>query len=331
MGEPPLKPRKTILITGAGGFIGSHLCEKYLKADYNVVAVDNFCTGQISNKEFLESLLEATAQLKFFEEDVILPWTWLKQIPVIWLENLKYIFHFASPASPPQFQKLSIETIWANTIGLEKCILTADQYRAKVIFASTSEIYGDPLVHPQPESYWGNVNSVGLRSCYNEAKRLGETLISSYNRINNSNHGIVRIFNTYGPRMDLDDGRVIINFCREALNDGRVQIYGEGQQTRSFCYIDDLVRGIGQYADKDLREPINLGSDDEITVLELAKKIGRILNQKIDLDRKELPLDDPKRRRPDLSKAKALLDGWHSEVTLDEGLLRMIAWLKELR
>jgi UDP-glucuronate decarboxylase len=317
----------TVLVTGAAGFLGVHLCQKYLEAGFNVIAVDNFCTGQRKNRDFLEQ--NFVNRILFVESDITQEWAWLENVPSNWLKTFKYLFHFASPASPPHFQKLNLETIWANTIGLERSIIIANKYGAKVVFASTSEIYGDPLIHPQPESSWGNVNSHGDRSCYNESKRLGETLIYSYNRNQQSRHGIVRIFNTYGPGMRLDDGRVVINFVDQAIRSGKIYVYGDGLQTRSFCHVDDLIEGIVKYAEADICEPVNLGSEEEITVLALAKLIQTLVgDKKTEIIHKSIPKDDPKKRRPDTSKARSALK-WQAKIPLIDGIKNMIQWVSE--
>lgn len=317
---------KSVLITGGGGFLGSHLASRFLREGYSLILVDNFCTGLRSNKEIFSQFKD---QVQFLEKDVISPWSsWLSEVSADRLRGLKYIFHFASPASPPVYQKLNIETMWVNSLGLENCIQLADQYSAKVVFASTSEIYGDPAISPQPEEYWGNVNSMGPRSCYDEAKRFGEALIYSYNQRNKTRHGLVRIFNTYGPRMNPNDGRVIINLLVQGLQGHDLTVYGDGQQTRSFCYVDDLIAGISQYAEKDLLGPVNIGNPGEFTILELAKTVQKIFSEKkLKIVHLPLPADDPKRRCPDITKAKELLSPWQPKVSLDEGLSRMLEWL----
>lgn len=322
--------KNSVLITGAGGFLGSHLSENFLKQGYNVICVDNFCTGLRSNQNYLENLSETAYKncLKFIVADVTESWTlWEKNVPTDWWLNLKYIFHFASPASPPHYQRLGLETLWVNTTGLNNCIIKADQYKARVIFASTSEVYGDPSVTPQPESYWGNVNSYGERSCYDEAKRFGEALIFTHNKKFNTNHGMVRIFNTYGPRMNPNDGRVVINFIVQALKNQPLTVYGDGLQTRSFCYVADLIRAIQLYAQSSENQPINIGNPREFTMLQLAEIVIQKLDSKSQLVFKDLPADDPKQRRPDLSRAQKHLD-YSPEVPLEEGVLKMAEWLK---
>lgn len=317
---------KTALVTGAGGFLGSHLSEKLLREGWNVIAVDNFCTGLKSNRLFLESCSQSK-NLLFFESDITDNWNFLDEVPAQWSSQLQLIFHFASPASPPHYQRLNLETIKANTVGLEKALQIATQYKARVIFASTSEIYGDPQVSPQSEDYWGFVNCYGERSCYDESKRLGETLIYNYNRRFQTQHGLVRIFNTYGPRMNPEDGRVVINFLLQAKNTGTLTMYGDGQQTRSFCYVDDLIDGIIRYAISNLTIPINIGNSNEFSIRELADIIQNRLfpDKKLQIQFLPLPKDDPQQRCPDLSKAYELLNGWSPKVSLEEGLQKMLA------
>lgn len=332
----------SVLITGAAGFLGSHLCERFLREGYNVVGVDNFITGLKSN---VNEISEIAATLKrpdktgaawrgrlnfiFIEADVIKTWDWLDQIPQEWLEDMKYVLHFASPASPPLYQKNSIETIWVNTKGLEQSLLFANQFGSRVVFASTSEIYGDPEVSPQPETYRGYVNSFGERACYDESKRLGEALIFSYNKKWNSKHGLVRIFNTYGPRMNPTDGRVIINFLVQALKNENLTVYGNGKQTRSFCYVDDLIEGIFRYTQTNIEFPINLGSQFEFSILQLAEEVQKLFPQKkLKITHHDLPQDDPLKRRPDTKLAVQHLNGWTPKIPLDVGLKRMLEWLK---
>ena len=310
---------KSVLITGVAGFLGSHLAEHYLKKGYRVVGLDNFSTGSHENIEYLQQ----SSEFQFCEKDVCSDFkTWPEA------SGLEFVFHFASPASPPHYQKLSIETLWANTKGLEQALFYADQHSARLIFASTSEVYGDPNVSPQPESYWGHVNSFGERSCYDEAKRFGEALIFSHNRRHTSGHGLVRIFNTYGPRMNPNDGRVVINFIQQALKNEPLTIYGDGNQTRSFCYVDDLISGITQYADSNYQSPVNLGNDTENSMLELANVVLQVSRSQSILNHLPLPIDDPKKRRPDLSLACAVLPNWKPKVPLAEGVLYMIEHFK---
>lgn len=314
-----------VLITGGAGFLGSHLAERLLKDGNHVFLVDNFCTGQRKNLVYLQNL-QGNKNLLFIEADVIMPWdAWTPSLP----PKVDLIFHFASPASPPHYQRLALETMWVNSLGLSRALEFADQRKGRVVFASTSEIYGDPEISPQPESYWGNVNTVGPRSCYDEAKRFGEALIYTHNMKWNTNHGLVRIFNTYGPRMNPTDGRVIINFLVQALRGEKLTVYGDGQQTRSFCYVDDLIDGIILYAQSSITRPVNLGNDAEFSILEAAQAVqGMFPQKKLDIVYQDLPADDPKQRRPDLSTAKAELKGWSPKINLEEGLRRMLSDLK---
>lgn len=311
----------TALITGGCGFLGSHLAETLLHQGAHVWVVDNFCTGMRDNATYLQSLSQAKSHLHLIEADVSQPWnTWL---PTNLARPFTHIFHFASPASPPLYQKLSLETMLVNSMGLLEAIRFADNQKARVIFASTSEVYGDPAVHPQPESYHGNVNTVGPRSCYDEAKRFGESLLYTMNLRNHTNHGIVRIFNTYGPRMNPEDGRVVINFLCQGLKGEALTIYGEGKQTRSFCYVDDLVAGILAFAHSHETGPMNIGNEKEFTILDLAQAVQEIFSEKkLSLNFYDLPVDDPRQRRPDLSHAQAKL-GWQAKVSLRDGLRKM--------
>lgn len=314
---------KTILVTGCSGFLGFHLSHFFLNQGYNVIGVDNFCTGLRSNALDLRALGQKHFQL--IEFDITKDWTFTSSIPSAWLSSLTYVFHFASPASPIHYQNLPLETLWANTVGLANCIQFADtNNNARVIFASSSEVYGDPQISPQPESYWGNVNSFGARSCYDEAKRFGEALIHSHNLKMNTRHGLIRIFNTYGPRMNPNDGRVVINFILQALNGQSLTIYGTGLQTRSFCYVDDLVSGVAEYAFSNLTSPLNLGNDHEFTVLELAKLILDLTGSRSKITYHNLPIDDPKHRRPDLTLARKNLLNWKPTISLETGIKKMI-------
>lgn len=320
--------KNTVLVTGAGGFLGSHLTQHYLELGYRVIGVDNFSSGFKKNKAYLESLPQAT-NLTFVIADVCKTWDWFEKLSIDIKQDLRFVFHFASPASPPIYQQLSLETMWVNSWGLNLALETAQAYGAQVIFASTSEVYGDPGLTPQPESYWGNVNSFGARSCYDEAKRFGEALIYSFNQRHKSNHGLVRIFNTYGPRMNPKDGRVIINFLVQALKNEDLTVYGDGQQSRSFCYVDDLISGISQYAELGLAEPMNIGNPTEFTVLQLAEVVENIFkDKKLKITFHGLPADDPRQRRPDITFAKSKLPTWDPKVNLRQGLDQMIKWLQ---
>jgi Nucleoside-diphosphate-sugar epimerases len=314
---------KTVLVTGAAGFLGSHLAEHYLNKGFHVVGVDNLSTSNMNNVDYLKAKFP---QYVFHKFDACGDWAHLKNEIK---GGLAYVLHFASPASPPLYQKLAFETIDINTNGLLKALNFAQDNGGRVVFASTSEIYGDPAISPQVESYWGNVNSFGPRSCYDEAKRLGETLIFEFNRKHNSHHGLVRIFNTYGPRMNADDGRVVINFLVQAERGESLTIYGTGSQTRSFCYVDDLIAGITKYAESTLTTPVNLGNQNEFTILQLAENVKAMYpEKKLELKFFDLPQDDPKLRRPDTTLAKKHLD-WTPQVQLQTGLERMRSWLKE--
>lgn len=314
----------TILITGVAGFVGSHLAEYYLSSGCLVIGVDNLLTGSQANID----LLSKNLNFRFTNQDVTQNWQNISDLYAqLKTSNLKYVFHFASPAAPAHYQKYPLETLWANSIGLQNAINFADQHQAKVVFASTSEIYGDPVVSPQNENYWGFVNSFGDRSCYDEAKRFGEALIYTANKTHSKRHGIVRIFNTYGPRMNPSDGRVITNLITQAIQNKDLTIYGKGAQTRSFCFISDLVKAIALYAEHDINVPVNIGNDEEFSINDLAQIILKKTSSKSQIFYAELPKDDPQHRRPDLTRAKQLLTPWKPEIGLDEGLEKMIEWL----
>jgi dTDP-glucose 4,6-dehydratase len=303
-----------VLITGVAGFIGSNIARAHLGQGDDVYGVDNFSTGQHRNLENLEGL-------EFIEGSVsesigLLP----KQVDVV--------YHFASPASPEKYMAQALNTMEVNTTGTLKLLEYASSNGARLIFASTSEIYGDPLVSPQHESYWGNVNPIGPRSVYDEAKRFGETLVAHFQRENLANAGIVRIFNTYGPNMDPYDGRVVSNFIRQALHGKPLTIYGSGEQTRSFCYIDDLVRGIMAMARSSEPGPINLGNPEERTLLNLAELVLEITGSTSPLEFFELPEDDPKQRCPDITKAKSLLS-WEPAVEISTGIRKTADWISK--
>lgn len=316
------------LITGSAGFLGSNLAESLLSKDIPVFGVDNFVTGLKSN---LDSLQTHKNLFQFCEYDVSKNWQAmvegdLKKFP----HKISHVFHFASPASPPLYQEHAFQTIWVNTYGLEQAMKCADLYNARCIFSSTSEIYGDPEVHPQPETYRGNVNTMGPRSCYDEAKRLGETLVFTHNWKKNTKHGLVRIFNTYGPKMNPADGRVVINMLTYGHRGEDLPIYGDGKQTRSFCFVSDLIAGISKYAETDLTEPVNIGNDREFTILELAEIVQKKLfpEKNLKMTFHSLPKDDPLMRRPNLEKAKSVLGDWEPKVDLESGLIKMYEWLK---
>jgi nucleoside-diphosphate-sugar epimerase len=307
-----------ILLTGAAGFVGSHLAERLLREGHQVLGVDNFCTGQRQNLEYLKPF----AGFSFLEADVARP-----------LEvagAFDWVMHFASPASPPRYLKRPLETLLVNAEGTRHLLDLARARGAAFFLASTSEVYGDPLVHPQPETYWGNVNPIGPRSIYDESKRYAETLTLAYHRAYGVPVRIIRIFNTYGPRMDPEDGRVVTNFIAQALRGKPLTIYGDGSQTRSFQYIDDLVEGIVRLMKVDYSEPVNLGNPEEYTMIELARLVQELLGTSLSIVHEPLPQDDPKQRRPDIRLARELL-GWEPKVPVREGLLRTIAYFKEGR
>jgi len=306
-----------VLVTGAAGFLGSHLVDALLTAGHEVVGVDNFSTG---NKQNLAHL-QGNKQFEFQELDVSLGLSELAN------SKIDYIYHMASPASPPLYMKLAMETMQVNTAGTQHLLQHAQRTGARLLFASTSEIYGDPLEHPQRESYWGNVNSIGPRSVYDEAKRFGETLLAHFDREGLAETVIIRIFNTYGPRMDPNDGRVVSSFLRDGILDKPLQVFGDGKQTRSFCYVSDLITGILAAMESGISGPINLGNPNEFTLLELAEKVGKTLNIEPVIEFQELPTDDPKMRCPDISYAKSALH-WEPKIELAEGLALTAQWLK---
>ena len=305
--------RKTVVITGGAGFIGSHLCERYLADGYKVVCLDNFVTGSPQN---IEHLL-ADKHFEFIEHNVY------KYISV--RGSVHAILHFASPASPVDYLRLPIPTLKVGAMGTHNALGLAKEKKCRFMLASTSEVYGDPHVHPQPETYWGNVNPVGIRGCYDEAKRFAEAITMAYHRMHKINTRIVRIFNTYGPRMRLDDGRVVPNFISQALRGRPLTVYGTGRQTRSFCYVDDLVEGITRLLRSGIHEPVNLGNPREDTILDFAKLIIRLTRTSGRITFKPLPRDDPRQRRPNITRARRALK-WRPEVKLEEGLKRTITW-----
>ncbi len=305
------------LVTGAAGFVGSHLSERLLKDGFEVVGIDNFITGQHRNLE----PLRAYPGFAFLEADVIEP---------IQLEgDLDWILHFASPASPPKYLKKPFETMLVNSEGSRHLLELCRVKNAAFLLASTSEIYGDPLVHPQPETYWGHVNTIGPRSIYDEAKRYAETLTMAYHQTFGVSTRIIRIFNTYGPRMDALDGRVVTNFINQALSGKPLTIYGEGQQTRSFQYVDDLIEGIRRLMGTEYHLPVNLGNPEEYTMLELATLIQELSGTNLKLVFGDLPTDDPKQRKPDITRARELLN-WEPRVSVRDGLSRTIEYFQQL-
>jgi dTDP-glucose 4,6-dehydratase len=305
------------LVTGAAGFLGSHLVDALLAAGQEVVGVDNFCTGK---KENLAHLQDAK-QFKFHELDVSLG------LGDLTASKFDSIFHLASPASPPHYMKLALETMQVNTTGTHHLLKLSQATGARLLFASTSEIYGDPLEHPQVESYWGNVNPIGPRSVYDEAKRFGETLLAHYDRAGLADTVIIRIFNTYGPRLNSNDGRVVSSFLRDAILGKPLQVFGDGLQTRSFCYVSDLITGIIAAMESGIGGPVNLGNPNEFTLLELVKRVGETLNITPVIEFQSLPTDDPKMRCPDISYAKTALN-WEPKIELSEGLALTAQWLK---
>jgi dTDP-glucose 4,6-dehydratase len=286
-----------VLITGAAGFLGSHLCDRFIKEGYHVVAMDNLITGDLRNIEHLFKL----EQFEFYHHDV----SKFMHVP----GELKYILHFASPASPIDYLKIPIQTLKVGSLGTHNCLGLAREKNARVLVASTSEIYGDPLVHPQNEEYWGNVNPVGPRGVYDEAKRFQEAITMAYHNFHGLETRIVRIFNTYGPRMRLNDGRALPAFIGQALRGEDLTVFGDGSQTRSFCYVDDLVEGIYRLLLSDYSDPVNVGNPNEITLKEFAEEIIRLTGTKQKIVYRPLPEDDPKQRKPDITRARELL-GW---------------------
>lgn len=310
-----MKNRKRILVTGGAGFIGSHLCERLLKEGHDVVSLDNFFTG---TKENILPLMD-NPYFESVRHDI----THQYYIEVDW------IFNLACPASPIHYQFNPIKTLKTNIMGTLNMLGLAKRVKARILHASTSEVYGDPEMHPQKEEYWGNVNPIGLRSCYDEGKRAAETLMMDYKREQKVDSKIVRIFNTYGPKMRPDDGRVVSNFIVQALKGNDITVYGDGSQTRSFCYVDDLVEAMMRMMKKDdFSGPVNTGNPDEFTVMELAQKIIEMTGSKSKIVFKELPSDDPVRRKPDISLAKEKLD-WEPKVKLEEGLKTTINYFDQ--
>ncbi len=305
-----------ILITGGAGFIGAHLCKRLLKDNNVVICVDNFITGR---KDNIRDLLNEP-NFRLISHDI--------SQPLYIDDDLDWVMHFASPASPRGYLRFPIKTLKVGTLGTHNCLGIAKSKHAKFFLASTSEIYGDPLIHPQPEEYFGNVNPIGPRSCYDEAKRAAEAMVFAYQKQHNIDMRVVRIFNTYGPLMRADDGRVISNLICQALTNNDLTVYGNGLQTRSFCFIDDLIEGIIKFMQVDFSGPLNLGNPDEITILNLAERIIKISGSSSSIKFLSLPEDDPKQRRPDITKAKKILN-WQPRVSLEEGLKRTIAWFKQ--
>ncbi len=304
-----------ILVTGGAGFLGSHLCERLLKDGHEVVAIDNLFTGRKLNIAHLMG----HANFEFVRHDVIDPFKY----------EVDQIYNLACPASPPHYQYNPIKTIKTSVMGAINCLGLAKRTKARVFQASTSEVYGDPQIHPQPESYWGHVNPIGKRSCYDEGKRCAETLFFDYHRENKVDIRVIRIFNTYGPRMHEADGRVVSNFIVQALRGQDITIYGDGSQTRSFCYVDDLIEGFVRFmAQTETVGPMNCGNPGEFTMRELAELTLKLVGGKSKIVHQPLPADDPKQRRPDITLAQKVLGGWEPKISLEEGLGRTIAYFK---
>jgi dTDP-glucose 4,6-dehydratase len=305
---------KRALITGAAGFLGSHLTDRLLQEGFQVLGVDNLSTGDISNLHHLKH----ETRFDFEERDICDPFD---------PGRVHYVFNLASPASPPTYMRLAIETLHVGSRGTENALRIAEMYEAGFLQASTSECYGEPSVHPQTETYWGNVNPVGPRSVYDESKRYAEALVMAYHRYRNINTRLVRIFNTYGPRLHPEDGRVISNFMMQALRGDDITIYGDGSQSRSFCYVDDLIEGIYLLSQSSYHMPVNLGNPSEISILECAKEVLEVTGSRSRLLFKPLPQDDPTRRRPDITRARNLL-GWEPRIQLKEGLMKSLDFFK---
>jgi dTDP-glucose 4,6-dehydratase len=309
--------RKRILITGGAGFLGSNLCDRFIKEDYHVIAMDNLITGDLRNIQHLFKL----ENFEFYHHDVS------KFIHVS--GELDYILHFASPASPIDYLKIPIQTLKVGSLGTHNCLGLAKAKKARILVASTSEIYGDPVVHPQNEDYWGNVNPIGPRGVYDEAKRFQEAMTMAYNRFHGVETRIIRIFNTYGPRMRLNDGRALPAFIGQALRGEDITVFGDGSQTRSFCFVDDLVEGIYRLLMSDYDQPVNIGNPSEITIKEFAEEIIKLTGTTQKIVYKPLPQDDPKQRKPDITRAKEIL-GWEPKVERKDGLKITYEYFKSL-
>lgn len=305
---------KKTLVTGGAGFLGSHMCDMLLSKGYEVICIDNLITGSKENIAHISS-----DKFTFLKHDTTKP--------IYFGDRIEYIFHMASPASPVDYLDLPIQTLKVGALGTYNMLGLAKEHNARILLASTSEVYGDPLVNPQPESYWGNVNPIGPRGVYDEAKRYAEAITLAYHRYHGVDTRIVRIFNTYGPRMRADDGRVVPNFINQALRGEDITIYGDGLQTRSFCYVSDLIDGIYRLMMSDFTEPVNIGNPTEMTILEFANAVLDATGSKSRLTFKNLPVDDPKVRRPDNSRAKEILE-WEPKVGLEEGLVDTVRYFK---
>jgi dTDP-glucose 4,6-dehydratase len=314
MDNGEIEAGKRCLITGGAGFIGSHLCEYLLARGYQVICMDSLLTSAVGNIVHLHS-----DRFEFIKHDVT---------NYIYIDGpVDYVFHLASPASPVDFEVLPIPILKVGALGTHKALGLAKAKQARLLLASTSEVYGDPLVHPQSEDYWGNVNPVGIRGVYDEAKRFAEALVMAYHRIHHLDTRIIRIFNTYGPRMRLDDGRAVPSFITQLLRDEPITVFGNGQQTRSFCYVDDLVDGMYRLMMSDVVEPVNIGNPQEMTIVELAQMIISLTDSRSQIVYKPLPVDDPKVRQPNITRAQELL-GWEPRISLMEGLQRTLAYFR---
>jgi dTDP-glucose 4,6-dehydratase len=311
-----------VLITGGAGFLGSHLCEHFIDNGDSVACYDNYVTGQPDN---LQSIIDSP-RFELLKHDVT-EYIDVNNTSVFTGAGPDVILHFASPASPDDYLEYPIKTLKVGSLGTHRALGVAKKYDATFMLASTSEVYGDPLEHPQNEDYWGNVNPIGLRGVYDESKRFAEAMTMAYHRTHDVDTRIVRIFNTYGPRMRLDDGRVVPNFIKQALRGDPLTVYGDGSQTRSFCYVDDLINGILKLLESDFNEPVNIGNPDEMTIMEFAETVIEVTGSNSGITHEDLPEDDPKRREPNIDRARNKL-GWSPEVTLKEGLENTLPYFK---